>query len=433
MMNITIIGVGYVGLTNALYLSKHHHVFGYDIDVNRINELQQGQEFFHEKGFESLLKKNQSRLSFVHDPSLALQQSQVAILAVSTPEGPQGQADLTSIRDGFAKILKDGKQGIMVVIRSTVPPGTQAKLVIEAKKHKRGDISIVSIPEFLWLGQALQHMTNPSRVIVGLNNPSLQDNIQSMFKYPKSVPFLFTNPQSAELIKYASNAFLATKVSFINEMSQIAEVTNANIDDVVKGIGLDPRIGESFLKPGVGFGGSCFPKDLKALQYVANQYHTQDNILDATITTNQQQITRFITRVFNRFQGNIKQKKIAVLGLSYKGSTNDVRNSQAFQVIDMLTDKEAIIFAYDRQSTFEFFQQRGEKPCLAYAVEIEDALKDADVAIILNDAPEIQSLQAKDFTKLMKTPIVFDGRNIYQPSTMKGVEYHSVGRPSNKE
>jgi UDPglucose 6-dehydrogenase len=226
---------------------------------------------------------------------------------------------------------------------------------------------------------------------------------------------------------------LATKVSFINEMSQIAEVTNANIDDVVKGIGLDPRIGESFLKPGVGFGGSCFPKDLKALQYVANQYHTQDNILDATITTNQQQITRFITRVFNRFQGNIKQKKIAVLGLSYKGSTNDVRNSQAFQVIDMLTDKEAIIFAYDRQSTFEFFQQRGEKPCLAYAVEIEDALKDADVAIILNDAPEIQSLQAKDFTKLMKTPIVFDGRNIYQPSTMKGVEYHSVGRPSNKE
>ena len=431
-MNITMIGVGYVGLTNALYLSTHHHVFGYDIDVNRINELQQGHEFFHEKGFASLLKKNQSKLTFVHDPSIALQQSQVAILAVSTPEGPQGQADLTSIHDGFTKILNDGKKGILVIIRSTVPPGTQAALVLKAKKHKRGDISIVSIPEFLSLGQALKDMANPSRVVVGLDNASLQTNIQTMFNYPKSVPFLFTNPQSAELIKYASNAFLATKVSLINEISQIAEVTNANIDDVVQGMGLDPRIGKSFLKAGVGFGGSCFPKDLKALQFVANQQKINDNMLAATITTNQQQLRRFITRVFNRFQGNIKQKKIAVLGLSYKGSTNDVRNSPAFQAIDMLTDKEAIIFAYDRQSTFDFFQQRGEKPCLAYAVEIEDALKDADVAIILNDAPEIQNLKAKDFINLMKTPIVFDGRNLYPSSTMKGVEYHSIGRPSKK-
>jgi UDPglucose 6-dehydrogenase len=273
-------------------------------------------------------------------------------------------------------------------------------------------------------------MANPSRVVVGLDNDSLQTTILTMFNYPESVPFLFTNPQSAELIKYASNAFLATKVSLINEMSQIAEVTNANIDDVVEGIGLDPRIGKSFLKAGVGFGGSCFPKDLKALQYVANQQKINDNMLAATIATNQQQLRRFITRVFNRFQGNIKQKKIAVLGLSYKGSTNDVRNSPAFQAIDMLTDKEAIIFAYDRQSTFDFFQQRGEKPCLAYAVEIEDALKDADVAIILNDAPEIQNLKAKDFMNLMKTPIIFDGRNLYQPSMMKGVEYHSIGRPS---
>ena len=432
-MNITMIGVGYVGLTNALYLSKYHHVFGYDIDVNRINELQQGQEFFHEHGFASLLKKNRSKLTFVHDPSLALQQSQVAILAVSTSEGPQGQADLTSIRDGFKKILKDGKKGILVVIRSTVPPGTQATLVLEAKKHKRTDISIVSIPEFLSLGQALKDMANPSRVVVGLDNASLQTNILAMFNYPKSVPFIFTNPQSAELIKYASNAFLATKVSFINEMSQIAEVTNSNIDDVIQGMGLDPRIGKSFLKAGIGFGGSCFPKDLKALQYVANQQKIKDNMLAATITTNQQQLTRFITRMFNRFQGNIKQKKIAVLGLSYKGSTNDVRNSPAFSVIDMLTDQEAIIFAYDRQSTFDFFQQRGEKPCLAYAVEIEDALQDADVAIVLNDAPEIKALQAKDFIKLMKTPIVFDGRNLYQPSTMKGVEYHSIGRPSSKK
>jgi UDPglucose 6-dehydrogenase len=429
-MNITIIGVGYVGLTNALYLSSHHHVFGYDVDFNRINELQQGEEYFHEEGFARLLKKNKSKLSFVHDPSVALQQSEVAMLTVSTPEGLQGAVDLTSIHDGFATILKDGKKGILVIIRSTVPPGTQAALVLKAKKHKRGDISIVSIPEFLSLGQALKDMANPSRVVVGLDNDSLQTTILTMFNYPKSVPFLFTNPQSAELIKYASNAFLATKVSFINEMSQIAEVTNANIDDVAKGMALDPRIGENFLKSGIGFGGSCFPKDLNALQHVANQHNIKDHFIEATIKMNQQQITRFMNRVLDRFQGNIKQKKIAVLGLSYKGSTSDVRNSPAFKVIDMLTDQEAIIFAYDRYSTFDFFQQRGEKPCLAYAVEWVDALQDADVAIILNDAPEIQALQAKDFIKLMKTPIVFDGRNLFQPSTMKGVEYHSIGRPS---
>jgi UDPglucose 6-dehydrogenase len=429
-MKITVVGLGYVGLTNALYLAKDHQIFGYDIDFNKISELQQGQIFLQEKGFAAQLKKSQSRIQFVHEPTDALKQSSVVILAVPTPESPQGGTDLTAIHESIAKIFTDGKKGVLVMIRSTVPPGTQAMLVQQAKKHKREDISIVSVPEFLSLGQAMKDMTSPSRVVVGLDTPTLQRNVQEIFNYPKSVPFLFTTPQSAELIKYAANAFLATKVSFINEMSQIAEVTNANIDDVAKGMALDPRIGENFLKSGIGFGGSCFPKDLNALQHVANQHNIKDHLIEATIKMNQQQITRFMQRVFARFQGNIKQKKIAVLGLSYKGSTSDVRNSPAFKVIDMLTDQEAIIFAYDRHATFEFFQQRGEKPCLAYAVDMEDALKDADLAIVLNDAPEIQALQARDFIQLMKTPIVFDGRNLYPLETMKGVEYHSIGRPS---
>ena len=429
-MKITVVGLGYVGLTNALYLAKDHQIFGYDIDFNKISELQQGQIFLQEKGFAAQLKKSQSRIQFVHEPTDALKQSSVVILAVPTPESPQGGTDLTAIHESIAKIFTDGKKGVLVMIRSTVPPGTQAMLVQQAKKHKREDISIVSVPEFLSLGQAMKDMTSPSRVVVGLDTPTLQRNVQEIFNYPKSVPFLFTTPQSAELIKYAANAFLATKVSFINEMSQIAEVTNANIDDVAKGMALDPRIGENFLKSGIGFGGSCFPKDLNALQHVANQHNIKDHLIEATIKMNQQQIARFMQRVFARFQGNIKQKKIAVLGLSYKGSTSDVRNSPAFKVIDMLTDQEAIIFAYDRHATFEFFQQRGEKPCLAYAVDMEDALKDADLAIVLNDAPEIQALQARDFIQLMKTPIVFDGRNLYPLETMKGVEYHSIGRPS---
>jgi UDPglucose 6-dehydrogenase len=206
-MKITVVGLGYVGLTNALYLAKDHQIFGYDIDFNKISELQQGQIFLQEKGFAAQLKKSQSRIQFVHEPTDALKQSSVVILAVPTPESPQGGTDLTAIHESFAKIFTDGKKGVLVMIRSTVPPGTQAMLVQQTKKHKREDISIVSVPEFLSLGQAMKDMTSPSRVVVGLDNPSLQRNVQEIFNYPKSVPFLFTTPQSAELIKYAANAF----------------------------------------------------------------------------------------------------------------------------------------------------------------------------------------------------------------------------------
>jgi UDPglucose 6-dehydrogenase len=215
-------------------------------------------------------------------------------------------------------------------------------------------------------------------------------------------------------------------------MSQISELVNGNIEEVVEGLGLDPRIGKSFLKPGVGFGGSCFPKDLKALQYLAKQGDVATNVITATLDTNLKQTQRFAQRILDRFNGKIQGKKIALLGLSYKGSTNDVRNSPAFIVTDMLTEQKAILFAYDKRATFDFFTQRGEKPCLAYVIDVEDALQDADCAVILNDAEELKALKAKDFIRLMKTPLVFDGRNLFSFDKMTGVEYHSVGRPTLK-
>lgn len=431
-MNITVFGLGYVGLTNAAYLAQFHSVWGFDKDIAKINDLKNHLDYLNEPGLLSLLNKHRKNLSYIDEPSQALRQSDVVLLAVPTPEGEKGELDLSLIEEAFASIVESGKKGIVVVIRSTVLPGTYDKLIKIALKKGRKDIQVVIMPEFLSQGEALKNIISPSRVIVGIHEVGLDKKLKAVFNYPAKVPFLITDPDTASLTKYAANIFLATKVSFINEMSQIAEAVGADIQDVVKGIGYDPRIGDQFIQPGVGFGGSCFPKDLKALKHLASQHQINGSMLDATMAINQVQTTRFMNRVMARFNHQIKQKKIAVLGLSYKGSTTDVRNSPAFKVIDTLADQEAIIFAYDKKATFDFFNMRGEKPCLAYAIEIEEALKNADVAIILNDAKEIKNLKAGDFTRLMKTPIVFDGRNLFDPKTMQGVEYHSIGRPTKK-
>lgn len=431
-MNITVIGLGYVGLTNAAYLAQFHLIWGFDKDITKVNDLKIQNDYLNEPGVLNLLKKHSKNLIYVDEPSQGLIKSDVVLIAVPTPEGEKGQNDLSAVNEAFSHVIQHGKKGVIVLIRSTVLPGTFEMLHHHALEKKRNDIQIVIMPEFLSQGEALKNITAPNRVIIGTIQTGLGKKIHTLFKYVSKIPLLETDPNTAALTKYASNTFLANKVSFINEISQIAEVVGADIQEVVKGMGYDPRIGSQFIQPGIGFGGSCFPKDLKALKYLATEHHIKGSMLEASILINQDQTIRFMKRVMERFHHQIKSKKIAVLGLSYKGSTSDVRNSPAFNVIDILADQEATIFAYDKKATFDFFNLRGEKPCLAYAIEIEDALKDADVAIILNDAKEIKNLKASDFTRLMKTPIVFDGRNLYDPKTMQGVEYHSIGRQTKK-
>lgn len=427
-MNISVIGLGYVGLTNALFLSQFHKVYGWDTDYNKIDELSAGQTYLGEPHLQKLLTKHLPNLHFFHDPQTSLAKATSIIIAVPTPEGAEGQTDLTAIFDSVNTVCQFAKKQCVLIIRSTIPPGTYEKIMRQLNDHSRNDIQVVVMPEFLSLGQAWSDTLKPKRMVVGTNSTSVFKIIQKIYPYPPGIPFLQMSPQTAILTKYAANGFLATKVSFINEMSQLAEATGADIQDVITGLSFDPRIGQSFLQPGVGFGGSCFPKDLKALRYIATHHHVQDTLLQATLDTNTNQMTRFANRILAHFNGNIKGRKIAVLGLSYKGSTQDVRNSPAFHIIDALTDQEAIIFAYDQKATFDFFNLRGEKPCLAYATQLEDALKDAEVAVVLNDAKEIAALTAKDFVRWMKTPVVFDGRNLYSPQKMKGVTYHSVGR-----
>ena len=431
-MHITIIGLGYVGLTNAVYLASYHTVSGYDIDYNKLKLLNEGKEYLGEEYLQGYLNKYKKNLTFSEQYDHLIHQADVILIAVPTPEGENGQCDLTALEDAMSKVITHAKKGITVIIRSTVPPGTHKHVTSWIAKQKRGDLNLISMPEFLSLGTAINDMLEPARVVIGTLDVNLKSLIKKVFRYDTKIPMIVTSPQTAELIKYASNSLLATKVSFINEMSQIAELVDGNIEEVVEGIGLDPRIGKSFLKPGVGFGGSCFPKDLKALQYLAKQGKLDAKVITATLDTNLKQTQHFAQRILNHFNGKIEGKKIALLGLSYKGSTNDVRNSPAFIVTDMLTEQKAILFAYDKRATFDFFTQRGEKPCLAYVIDVEDALKDADCAVILNDAEELKALKAKDFIKYMKTPVVFDGRNLFKLDKMKGVEYHSVGRPTLK-
>ncbi len=431
-MHITVIGLGYVGLTNAVYLASHHHVNGYDIDYNKIKLLNDGKEYLGEEYLQGYLTKFKKNLKFSEQFNDLIAEAEVILVAVPTPEGQQGQCDLTALEDAISKVIEHAKKETIVIIRSTVPPGTHKLVTTWTKKQSRADLKIIMMPEFLSLGTAMNDMLEPARIIVGTLEANVKSLIKKVFHYGANIPLIVTTPQTAELIKYASNSLLATKVSFINEMSQISELVNGNIEEVVEGLGLDPRIGKSFLKPGVGFGGSCFPKDLKALQYLAKQGDVATNVITATLDTNLKQTQRFAQRILDRFNGKIQGKKIALLGLSYKGSTNDVRNSPAFIVTDMLTEQKAILFAYDKRATFDFFTQRGEKPCLAYVIDVEDALQDADCAVILNDAEELKALKAKDFIRLMKTPLVFDGRNLFSFDKMTGVEYHSVGRPTLK-
>lgn len=431
-MKVLVIGLGYVGLTNAAYLAQFHHVIGFDIDYQKLNDLQQGKDYLDEPGVMVAVKRHRHNLTFVDAVSKPLSQADIVLIAVPTPEGIEGQANLNLIDGLITPIIQQSKQSQIIVVRSTVPPGTIASLQTIANQHKRDDLTFVFVPEFLSLGQAMKEMRMPKRVVIGTHKPAIEPTIRKLFNYHPRVPYVITDPQTAELTKYAANGFLATKISYINEIAQIAESVGANIQTVVKGMAFDPRIGPLFMQPGIGFGGNCLPKDLKALKHVAKKHRIPSPILEATLQTNNEQTIRFVNRILDRFHHQINQKKIAILGLSYKGSTSDVSNSLAFKVVDMLTDKGAMIFAYDKKATFSFFSQRGEKPCLAYANLIEDALQDAEMAIILNDAIEIQSLKARDFKRLMKTPIVFDGRNLYDPALMKGVEYHSIGRPTSK-
>jgi UDPglucose 6-dehydrogenase len=428
-MKVLIVGLGYVGLTHAAYLSSFHDVIGYDIDRYKIEALHATIDYLFEPQLLAVIKKNKAKLQWMHTLPETLSDVAVVLLAVHTPEAHDGRCDVSSLEDTLDVIAPRLNKGVMVIVRSTTPPGTLASLRIRLAKQSRDDLSLVSMPEFMVLGQTYQDVSKPTRVIVGTHDASHDAFIRQLFQYPAKIPFVVMTPESAELTKYASNTYLATKLSFINQMADLADKVHANIDDVTHGMGLDPRIGSSYLQPGVGYGGSCFPKDLQALQHVARDVGVEPTMLLATERANDDHMVLFAKKIIAYFDQGIEGLNIAVCGLSFKGSSHEVRHSPAFVIVDTLVDHKANITVYDRKATFEFFEHRGEKPCLAYTSDLKDALKNADVCVLLTDAPELKALKAIDFIQLMKTPIIFDGRNLYSLASMKGTTYISVGRP----
>lgn len=434
-MHIAVIGTGYVGLVSGAGLADFGMmVTCVDIDEGKIKKLKKGEIPFYEPGLEALVKKNlkAGRLEFTTDLAKAVKNSLVIFICVGTPPLPDGSADLSQIKEvalSLAEVIDDYK---VIVTKSTVPVGTNRwiKELIDKNKRNEAAIDIISNPEFLREGNAVEDFMHPDRVIIGGESAYAIAIIKDIYRplYLVETPFIITNLETAELIKYASNAFLATKITFINEIANFCEKVGADVTVVAKGMGLDPRIGPKFLNPGPGFGGSCFPKDVKALIRQGRQSSSPFRILEAVIEINERQKLRVLEKL-ESFLGELKNKVVAILGLSFKPNTSDVRESPALTIVPLLIQKGAKVRVYDPIAMEEFRKAIGTLS-LEYAQSPEEAVKNADAMVILTEWNEFRFLDLSKIKKLMKNPLLIDMRNIYEPEIVKklGFSYSGIGR-----
>ncbi|MGB9761804.1 MAG: UDP-glucose dehydrogenase family protein [Caldimicrobium thiodismutans] len=434
-MHIAVIGTGYVGLVSGAGLADFGmKVTCVDIDEEKIKKLKKGQIPFYEPGLEELVRKNlkAGRLDFTTDFNRTVKNSLVIFICVGTPSLPDGSADLSQIKDVALKLAETIDDYKVIVTKSTVPVGTNRwiKELIDKNKKVDASVDIISNPEFLREGNAVEDFMHPDRVIIGGESAYAIAIIKDIYRplYLAETPFIITNLETAELIKYASNAFLATKISFINEIANFCEKVGADVTVVAKGMGLDPRIGPKFLNPGPGFGGSCFPKDVKALIKQGRQVSSPFRILEAVIESNERQKLCAISKL-EALLGDLKNKTVAVLGLSFKPNTSDVRESPALTVIPALLERGAKVKAYDPVAIEEFKRAAQNLP-VEYASSPEEAVKEAHAMVILTEWNEFRFLDLAKIKKLMKTPILIDMRNIYEPEVVKklGFSYSGIGR-----
>lgn len=434
-MNMTFVGMGYVGLVNSVILASYNHnIIGFDIDKEKISLLKQGVATIEEPNLQTLLTEAQHNLRFTSNAKDAIRGSNVIVICVDTPQGKDGEPDLTHFYDVLDEIAENATQNCCIIIRSTVPVGTNrlTKKYLESKCSYR--FQVISMPEFLSQGNAVKDTINPSRLVIGVTSPEAEIFAKSLagIFVNKKVPLLVTTPETAELIKYASNSFLAMKISYINSISRLCDKVDADIDKVALGMSLDPRIGPSFLKAGVGYGGSCFPKDTNGLYWISDDNAVPLDLVKATITENDAQINYFLEKVTKRFK-SLNNLKIAVFGVGFKGGTEDVRNSPAIPIVKYLLEKGAYINLYDPLAEENFHKVFSRHTHISYLDYPQDALKNSDFVIILNDSDEFKELTADFYIENMKRPIIFDGRNLYRVEDMKGTEYYSIGRPSLKK
>ncbi len=434
-MKIGVVGTGYVGLVSGTCFAEiGNDVICVDIDEAKVKRLQNGEIPIHEPGLEDLLERNirEGRMTFTTKLEDALD-AQILFLALPTPPGEDGSADLSYILGVAEDIGKKLKQYIVVVDKSTVPVGTAKKVYETIAKNATVEYDVVSNPEFLREGQAVGDFMNPDRVVVGTSSERAQELMQELYrplvrKEPSRL--VFTDEPSAEMIKYAANGFLATKISFINELTALCEAAGADIDMVRGGMGSDRRIGPEFLYPGPGYGGSCFPKDTLALKKTGEEHGVELSIVQATIDANERQKKVLPQKVCNYYKDDIEGKTFALWGLAFKDNTDDIRESPALEIIRQLTEKGAKIVAFDPQAIGHVKRALADNSNLTFAENEYDVLDQADALIIATNWKEFFTPDYKRVKGLLKAPVIFDGRNLYDLDEMKeqGFHYESIGR-----
>jgi UDPglucose 6-dehydrogenase len=432
-MKLAIIGHGYVGLvTAAVFADLGNNVVCVGRTAEKIENLKKGKLPFFEPGLEEVVKENinAKRLVFTLDYKLAVSGADVVFICVGTPSLPTGEADLSSIFKSAEEIAKNLTGFSVIACKSTVPVGTNRKVanILKKYKQKTSSFEIASCPEFLREGTALHDTLNPDRIIIGVGSEKAKQILLELHK-PINGQTVVTKIETAELIKYASNTILATKISFANELAFFCEAVGADIEEVIKGVGLDKRIGSEFLAAGIGYGGSCFPKDVKALVSMTKLYKTDCSLFSAVESVNKLAHEKFIEKILKHFKSRIKGIKIGVLGLSFKPETDDMRDAPSIPIIKTLLINGADLVAYDPQAmnnAQSIFQ--GLK--IKYMKNAYDACSDIDALLILTEWNEFKQLDLDKIKKMMKKPVVFDGRNIYDPAKMKklGFIYYGVGR-----
>ncbi|MFE4811632.1 UDP-glucose dehydrogenase family protein [Peribacillus simplex] len=432
-MKIAVLGTGYVGLSTGVCLSEiGHSVICIDTDEQKIKSLRQGVSPIYEPGLENLLAQNAAagRLLFTTSHREALNGAEIIIIAVGTPQMEDGGADLSYIVQAAKDIAANLVQSSVVVIKSTVPVGTNdfIKKIMEELCNEKVTFNMVSNPEFLRQGSAVMDTMKADRIIIGSENDEAAKKVQEMYR-PLNVPFILTSIRSAEMIKYASNAFLATKISFINEVANLCGAVGADVKDVAKGMGKDKRIGESFLQPGIGYGGSCFPKDVKALLHTAKLNGVHFSLLKETVAINDFQQEILVTKAINRL-GDLKGKKVAMLGLAFKPETDDMREAPSIKIARSLTKLGAEVVAYDPVAIENAKKILGDT--IRFARSVSEATLDADAVFIVTEWNEFRQLDLETLMNTMRKPIVFDGRNCFEEDRIracKKIEYYPIGRP----
>jgi UDPglucose 6-dehydrogenase len=434
-MHIAVVGTGYVGLVSGACLADFGlKVACVDVDEKKIEALGEGNIPFYEPGLEDLVRKNvkAGRLTFTTNLAEAVKNSLVVFICVGTPPLPDGSSDLSQIKGvalALADVLDDYK---VIVTKSTVPVGTNRwiKRLIDENKKVNVEVDIISNPEFLREGNAVEDFMRPDRVIIGGESAHAIAIIKDIYRplYLAETPFIITNLETAEMIKYASNAFLSLKISFINEVANFCEKVGADVTVVAKGMGLDPRIGPKFLNPGPGFGGSCFPKDVSSLIHQGRQVSSPFKLLEAVLEVNERQKLRAIEKL-EALLGDLNGKTIAILGLTFKPNTSDVRESPALKIIPELLKKGAKVKVYD-PAGMEEFKNAAPNLSIEYAKDSEACAEKADGLLILTEWNEFRFLDLKKIKGLMKTPVLVDMRNIYDPDIVKklGFRYSGIGR-----